>query len=481
MAAPCVRAQDQTTQTLWGTVEVDTDGTLSVTGTKSGTYKLRLRVRLDRAPRSGEEWFVRMWVDGAVRIDGMYDLDGDGTMDISWVPSIGRDFDGGDFNEETKRSGDFKRLDDTYRQADGSYEWETDWRDVVIRTRLDFASGEVLFTHDVWDATNQCPIKNVGQVTVKVGSGGSGGTNPPQSNLPTLDINDATVNEADRVAEFTVTLSESSESDVTVNFETLDGTAHSGRDYEYRNETLTIAAGTLEETITVRVEDDEVVERNETFVVSLSDPTHATIRNHRGVGTIISDDMAQRTVSFGSGRYSVTEGSAVTVTVNLTPPLDDGSTLKIPLTLGLDSDAESSDYSEIPDSVTFGDSEASQTFVVHATEDEEDDDGERVILEFGTLPSELASANPEVATITINEHRPADEQDNWTRRAVSGWLRRFGDTSAVHVLDALNERMRCAPIRRTGPGGSESPPARRDANREWTSRCPSWSPAAGCR
>ena len=468
MAAPCVRAQDETTQTLSGTVEVspvlpDTDGKLPVTDTKSGTYNLRLRVRLDTAPILGEEWFVRIWVDGAVRIDGTYDLDGDGDIDISWVPSVGRKFEAGEHEKDefgaVIGSGDFKRLDDTER--DGSFEWETDWRNVVIRKRSDLKSGEVLFTHDVWDATNQCPIKDVGRVTTKVGSGGSGGTTPSQSNLPALEIGDVMVDEYDENAVFRVTLSETSENDVTVNFETLDGTAHSGRDYVYESGTLTIEMGTSEETITVPVLNDDVVEQEETFIVTLSDPTNATIRDHRGVGTIISDDMAQRTVSFDSGQYSVTEGSAVTVTVNLTPPLDDGSTLEIPLTLGLDSDAESSDYLEIPARVTFEDSEASQTFVVHATEDEEDDDGERVILEFGTLPSDLASANPEVATITIHEHRPADEQDNWTRRAVRGWLRRFGDTSAAHVLEALNERMRCAPIRRTGPGGSASPPARR--------------------
>ena len=472
VAAPCVRAQDQTTQTLSGTVEVDTDGDgkadtdgeLSVTDTASGTYSLRLRVRLDRPPESDEEWFVRIWVDGEIRHDG-YDLDANGTTDISWTPSVGWDFDGGDFDEMTKSSGDFTRVDGT-ENPDGSYEWVTGWRGVSIRTNSDVASGDVVFTHDVWDATGECPIKDVGRLTAEVGSGGSGDTGTPRSNLPALEIEDVTVNEGDGNAVFRVTLSESSGDDVTVRFETLDATAHSGRDYEHASGTLTIDAGTQEKSITVRVLDDDVVERDETFIVTLGNPTNATIRDHRGVGTIISDDTAQRTVSFGSDRYSVTEGSAVTVTVKLTPPLDDGSTLAIPLTHPSHGDATPEvDYSGIPDSVTFGDSEASRTFVVLATEDAEDDDGEKVVLEFDheseNWPSGLALANPEVATITINEPRPADEVDNWTRRAVRGWLRRFGDTSVVHVLEALNERMRCAPIRRTGPGGSASSPARR--------------------
>ena len=440
-----------------GTVEVaDLMDSFTLKAGESVKYRLRLSKRPARhgpdnkvgVPENG--WWIRI----RISIEGEVVTSDDHNEDhgISWVPSVGWEIYG---EEEDK---------------DHRSYW-TNWREVTIKAAEDADDATIEVSHEVWADNTYCPVHGVGERTGEVVEDGNGGgrVDPQQPPLPTLSIDDVSVDEegGPRDAEFTVTLSESSTEEVTVKYETVDGSAQAGReDYTPRSGMLTFVAGDTTEMISVPVLDDPVVEPEETFIVTLSDPTHARIGDYSGEGTIISGDQAPRTVSFGSGRYSVTEGSAVTVTVNLSTPPADGSTLTIPLTDPPDGDATPEvDYSGIPESVTFGDSETSRTFIVRATEDEEDDDGEQVILEFDleteSWPSGLVLANPEVATITINEHQPADEQDNWTRRAVSGWLRRFGDTAAVHVLDALNERMRCAPIRRTGPGGSASPPARR--------------------
>ena len=63
----------------------------------------------------------------------------------------------------------------------------------------------------------------------------------------------------------------------------------------------------------MRVLDGEYVEGNETFTVTLSEPVNATIADGEGVGTIIDDDRAELTVSYGRSAYTVTEGSAVSV------------------------------------------------------------------------------------------------------------------------------------------------------------------------
>ena len=268
----------------------------------------------------------------------------------------------------------------------------------------------------------------------------------PPPTVPTLDIGDVTVAEADGSAVFTVTLSETSTDEVTVAYATSDGTARAGQDYTGKSDTLTIAAGSTSGTISVRVMDDEYVEGNETFTVTLSAPENATINDGEGVGTITDDDQVEVTVSFAESAYTVTEGSAVSVAVVLSEV--PGRSVEIPLTHTPDG-ADASDYSGVPDSVVFDSSETRRSFNVMALEDTERDDGDSVTLGFGTLPSGVTTSAPGTSTITIVDATPpADPTRN-------DWLRRFGGTSAIHVLEALDDRIRRAQVRRSAPGGGE--------------------------
>ena len=274
----------------------------------------------------------------------------------------------------------------------------------------------------------------------------------PPPELPTLEIDDVTVSENEGSAEFTVTLSASSTGDVTVKYATSDGTARAGQDYTgVVSRTLTIAAGTASGTISVRVLDDEYFEGNETFTVTLSDAVNATIDDGEGVGTI-TDDEVEVTVSFAESAYTVTEGSSVSVTVALSEA--PGRSVVVPLTHTPDG-AGASDYSGVPDSVSFASSETRRSFSVTALEDTERDDGESVTLGFGTLPSGVVPGDPGTATITIVDATPpADPTRN-------EWLRRFGGTSAIHVLEALDDRIRRAQVRRSAPGVGEPAQSRR--------------------
>ena len=101
-------------------------------------------------------------------------------------------------------------------------------------------------------------------------------------------------NHEDGIAVFTITLSEPSANDVTVNFETADGTAIAGGDwfvgnddYEVTSGSVVIPAGETEANVYVYIYSDYVFEGNETFLVNLSDPVNATIADGEGVGTIV--------------------------------------------------------------------------------------------------------------------------------------------------------------------------------------------------
>lgn len=114
---------------------------------------------------------------------------------------------------------------------------------------------------------------------------------------PTLSIADVTVNEGNTIAKnvpFTITLSEASGLQTTVDVDTVDGTATQPDDYTLLMTTVVIEAGQTSGTATVRVEGDTDVEPDEDFGVTLSNPVNATIAEGGGeaTGTIVNDDEA---------------------------------------------------------------------------------------------------------------------------------------------------------------------------------------------
>jgi hypothetical protein len=89
------------------------------------------------------------------------------------------------------------------------------------------------------------------------------------------------------VAIFTVSLSDPSDKEVTVNFSTADGTATIGDgDYAATSGALTFTPGTLTQTIAVTLFGDTRDELDDSFFVNLSGATNATIADAQGVGTI---------------------------------------------------------------------------------------------------------------------------------------------------------------------------------------------------
>ncbi|PRC49416.1 calcium-binding protein, partial [Mycobacterium sp. ITM-2017-0098] len=79
---------------------------------------------------------------------------------------------------------------------------------------------------------------------------------------------------------------------VSVAYATSNGTATAGSDFTAKSGTVTFAAGVTSQQISVAVVGDTVVEQNETFTVTLSSPTGATIADGSAIGTITNDDVA---------------------------------------------------------------------------------------------------------------------------------------------------------------------------------------------
>ncbi len=128
--------------------------------------------------------------------------------------------------------------------------------------------------------------------------GGGGTTTTPTPSLSIADVTQAEGNSGTTDFLFNVTLSAAATTPVTVKYATASGTATAGSDFTSTSGTLTIAAGQTTGQISVPVIGDTTVEPDETFTVTLSSPTGATISRSTATGTITNDDTAPASGNF---------------------------------------------------------------------------------------------------------------------------------------------------------------------------------------
>jgi hypothetical protein len=111
---------------------------------------------------------------------------------------------------------------------------------------------------------------------------------------PGISINDVTAGEGNSGTtnfNFTVSLTASSASTITVNYATADGTATAPSDYTTKSGVVTFAPGQTSQTVTIAVNGDTLFEPIETFFVNLTSPANAVIIDNQGQGTINNDDV----------------------------------------------------------------------------------------------------------------------------------------------------------------------------------------------
>ena len=180
--------------------------------------------------------------------------------------------------------------------------------DALTAGTLTFAAGTtsqtitVSVTGDITvedDETVVIALSSPSGATLSTTASSGTGTISNDDTLPVLSIDSPSVNEGDSGSTdltFTVTLSAAYSQDVTVTYaDTLSGTATSGTDYTALSATtLTITAGTTSQTFNVSVTGDTTAELDETVVITLGNPTNATVstapRTGTGTGTITDDD-----------------------------------------------------------------------------------------------------------------------------------------------------------------------------------------------
>jgi hypothetical protein len=180
-----------------------------------------------------------------------------------------------------------------------------------------------------------------------------------------LSIGDTTVTEGNSGtvnASFTVSLSRTSGTAVTVDFATADGSATAPPDYAAASGTLTFAPGETTKTVTVPVNGETVCESDETFLVNLSNVTGATIVDGQGQGTIVNDD----TCGLSINDVTVTEGNSGVTNAAFAVSLAQASANPVTVDFATaDNTATTpSDYTAASGTLTFAPGETTKTITV---------------------------------------------------------------------------------------------------------------------
>ena len=189
---------------------------------------------------------------------------------------------------------------------------------------------------------------------------------------PALSVADASGSEGDSIT-FMATLSAASAKPVTATWtaSVVSGdTAASGDLSGTLTGTLTFAAGDLTKTFTVATAEDTTDEPDETFTVTLSNLSNATLTSGTATGTIEDDDGA---AVLSVADASAAEGSAITFTVTLEPASAQTVTVDYATSVAPGDTATTGDFTAKSGSLSFGPGDTEKTFTVATAGDAADE------------------------------------------------------------------------------------------------------------
>ena len=384
----------------------------------------------DRIPCEHENdrlcrWWITVQVDGYTRADGHYNpmiSDDKQTRKnalISWVPSVGREFDQDNWSPN-------------------------EWREIRIRAPQndsDDPDTVVTFTHEVWGDDADCPVHGVGQVIVRIvdddngggsggggsgsgggGSGGGGSGGGGVRGLPSLSIADTTAIEGE-TARFAVTLSAPSEQTVTVDYRFSDETASGDEDYNAAVGTITFDPGSTRQIIEVETREDDLDEADETFTVRLSNPSGATLDDDTATGTITDDDEPVPSLSIAD--TTAIEGETARFAVTLSAPSE--QTVTVDYRFSDETASGDEDYNAAVGTITFDPGSTRQIIEVETREDDLDEADETFTVRLSNPSGATLDDDTATGTIT-DDDEPVPSLSIADTTAIEGETARFAVT-----------------------------------------------------
>ena len=292
------------------------------------------------------------------------------------------------------------------------------------------------------------------QVTVSAtASNSQGATNPDDVTL-TIEDDDAASSlsvSSPSVAEgaqdstaaltFQVKLSPASGQQVSVRYgDARTGTATYAQDYvPFGEAILRFAPGDTLESFDVTVKGDGLHEPNETVVVQLSQPAHATIGTATGTGTI-TDDETTPTVTLTLGRTAIREGGGgfTWTTVQATQSGVSAEATTVTVSAAPGTGADSSDFTLSANktlTIAAGQTTSTGTVRIDAVDNGLDEPNKQVAVSGAVANSVGGYANPDDLTLTIEDDEATPKVTLVLSRQTIG---ESGTTSSASVTATMS-------------------------------------------
>jgi hypothetical protein len=257
---------------------------------------------------------------------------------------------------------------------------------------------------------------------------------------------DATVAEGG-MARLTVERIGSTAGKATVRYTTTNGSATAPGDYAGRTGVLTLGPGVASQTLAIATKNDTLAEGDETFNLTLSQPTGAALGAPGQATVTVEDNDAAGTVQLDAAAFTVLEGGTASIAVTRTGgdagPLVVGyATVASGTATGGAARAPGVDYIARSGTLTFAPRAGRQTFTVQTVADADLEGPETLGLQLTVPPGSGAVLGaPSTATLTVLD----DEQPRvqfavaaaTVKEAAGGiplTVLRMGPTSGNHTV-----------------------------------------------
>ncbi|MEM0926086.1 MAG: Calx-beta domain-containing protein, partial [Planctomycetota bacterium] len=386
-----------------------------------------LQLDAAEADRKLSVWFTLPVLPTGLTPDGLYVLrsalaagvaiDGVNIMAMNYGDAVAPDPIGrmGEYAIEAAKNLQ-RQMSDLYSEADRTMPDALLWKmigvtpmigrnDVVTETfnqqdardLLAFAASKEIAMLSMWSANrdNACP----GSLTYVSPSCSSIDQQPfeftdlllrhgqsPEARVSISSIGLAEGDQGQQAFSFEVTLSNAVARTVTMNFETIPGTATESVDYQATSGTLTFSPGETEKTVTVMVEGDTIPESDESFSVALREVSGVETGSLTGLGTIRDDDTPTLP-TLVLDAASVIEGDSETTALTFPVRLTEAITAAVSVdyrTIGVEATA-GVDYVETQGTLVFEPGETRAQVSVEVIGDLLDEIDETLLLEFSNI------------------------------------------------------------------------------------------------
>jgi hypothetical protein len=265
--------------------------------------------------------------------------------------------------------------------------------------------GDETFTIELYNPEN-ATIGNPNSATVTIED------DDVTSNHGTLQLTAATETVAENAGTVTITVTrtDGSDGDISIDYATSDDTATAGSDYLATSDTLDWTDGdSADKTFDVDIIDDSSEEDDETFIVSLGNPTGGAELGEpdTAVVTITDDDTTEKhgILQFSKAEFTVRE-DVHTAQAIITVKRIGGSegVILVEYATSDDSAKAGSDYTYTRGGVRWEDGDDDdKTFTVHIINDDEPENSENFIVSLANPIGGAEIGSPDTATVTIKD------------------------------------------------------------------------------